>query len=60
MLHARGLFDDEQVVYRNLVQELGDNAHAYSYWATSILAAYQVPAPPAFHGEASRTTSGPL
>ncbi len=28
-------------VYQNAVEKLGDIAHAYSYWATSILAAYQ-------------------
>ena len=43
VLHSRGLYDDEQQVYRSIVGELGDNALAYSYWATSILAAYQVP-----------------
>ena len=42
VLHARGMFDDEQQVYSKLISELGDNALAYSYWATSILAAYQV------------------
>jgi protein O-GlcNAc transferase len=42
VLHTRGLFDDEQKVYQTLVHELGDNALAHSYWATSILAAYQV------------------
>jgi len=42
VLHSRGLYDDEQKTYQTLVQDLGDHALAYSYWASSILAAYQV------------------
>ncbi|EKX44399.1 UDP-N-acetylglucosamine-peptide N-acetylglucosaminyltransferase [Guillardia theta CCMP2712] len=40
--HARGQFAAEQEVYKKMISELGEVALAYSYWATSILAAYQV------------------
>ena len=42
VLFSRGMYAEEQEVYKELVGVLGDNALAYSYWATSILSAYQL------------------
>ena len=41
-LSALGRHAEEQEVYAKLLQELGPNALAYSYMASSILAQYQV------------------
>ena len=41
-LHARMMYKEEQQVYQELLQTIGDHALAYSYLATSILSEYQV------------------